>query len=444
MARKSIFQFVVLGIFGVMILVGMLAFSGKLPFLERAEENYGTVTLWGTFPQREMQTAIDTALQGEKRLTVKYVEKDTDTFDGDFVNALATGNGPDLILLSEDKILSTVDKLMLMPYTSYPERTFKGTFVEEGEMFLLPEGIAGIPFTLDPLVMYWNRDIFSSASLLSPPKKWTEFYPLAERIVARDTSGNISRSFVSFGEYKNVTHAKDIISLLIMQAGSNIVERGAEGKYKSTLTQAVGVPKLGGVSEPIVRAARFFTEFSKSNLTTYSWNRTLPYSRDMFEAGDLALYFGYASEYPSIKLRNPHLNFDIAPVPQPDTVSKRVTFGRMHGVAVVRASRNTAGAFQAAYLLTSAVSSGVVANTFNIPPVRRDLLGTPPANDATVAVTYDAAIIARGWHDPSPKETDRIFNTMVDNITSGFLYAEQALTTAQSAIDRILSGKKTP
>ena len=36
----------------------------------------------------------------------------------------------------------------------------------------------------------------------------------------------------------------------------------------------------------------------------------------MFAKGALAMYFGYAGEWAGIKARNPHLNFDIAEVPQ--------------------------------------------------------------------------------------------------------------------------------
>jgi len=92
---------------------------------------------------------------------------------------------------------------------------------------------------------------------------------------------------------------------------------------------------------------RFYTEFSKSNKDSYTWNRSLPPSRSMFEAGDLALYFGYASEYKAIKLKNPHLNFDVAMMPQVGPTATKLTFGRMYGVGVVSASKNQAGAFYA-------------------------------------------------------------------------------------------------
>jgi hypothetical protein len=33
----------------------------------------------------------------------------------------------------------------------------------------------------------------------------------------------------------------------------------------------------------------------------YSWNRSLPNSSDAFANGDLAIYFGFASEYAKMK-----------------------------------------------------------------------------------------------------------------------------------------------
>ena len=55
------------------------------------------------------------------------------------------------------------------------ERDFKNTYIEEGELYLAANGILGLPITVDPMVMYWNRDIFSSAAIAAPPSYWDEF-----------------------------------------------------------------------------------------------------------------------------------------------------------------------------------------------------------------------------------------------------------------------------
>ncbi len=435
MEKLKIFQIVVLGIFVVLLIVGFLGFSGKIPFPGGKEDiNYGEVTFWGTIPRSVMNTIISDKLGNKKNITIKYVEKNKATFARDFIEALARGTGPDIFMLSQDEILRSQDTIALIPYEAVSERVFKDTFIEEGEMFLRPEGIVALPFTIDPLVMYWNRDIFTNASIVVPPTRWSEFYALSPRLVIRDNSGKITQSFVSFGEYQNVLLAKEILSTLFMQTGASIVQN-------KNGVLAVDISVSSSVQSGATRAVGFFTEFARSDKDAYSWNRSLPYSRSMFEAGDLALYFGYASEYGLIKQKNPHLNFDIAIMPQADQSLKRVTFGRMHGIAVVKSSKNMVGTMQAVLILTGSDIVGSVAKISGLPPVRRDLLTVRPT-DAVFSVLYDSAIISRAWHDPSPADTDQLFEEMISNVNSGKLKTSEALSVLHSSLERLLRSYK--
>ncbi len=427
MDKPKIFQIVVLGIFSVLLIVGFLGFSGKLPIPKGKEDiNYGNVTLWGTIPSSVMNTVIADNISNNKNIKINYVEKNRDTFARDFIEALASGIGPDIFMLSQDEILRNQDKIALIRYTTVSERVFKDTFIEEGEMFLRPEGIVAIPFTIDPMIMYWNRDIFTNASIVAPPTRWSEFYGLVPRIVVRDSGGDITQSFVSFGEYQNVLHAKDILSTLIMQTGALIVQN-----KNGVLAADLGVQNMA------TPAVGFFTEFARSDKDSYSWNRSLPYSRSMFEAGDLALYFGYASEYGSIKQKNPHLNFRIAVMPQADQSLKRVTFGRMQGIALAKSSKNIVGAMQAVLILSGSDIVGSVAKISGLPPVRKDLLMVRSTDDV-FPVLYDSALISRAWHDPSPAESNRLFEEMISNINSGKLKTSEALSVLQSSFGKLL------
>ncbi|MHB1118411.1 MAG: ABC transporter substrate-binding protein [Minisyncoccota bacterium] len=433
MKSPNIFQFIVLGIFVVLIVFGMLAFSGRISLPTGKQDiNYGEVTVWGTFPVNTMQSLIADKLRNERNITITYVEKNKVTFSADLVEALAAGHGPDLFLIAQDEILRNLNKIALIPYESVTERDFKNTFVEEGEMFLRPEGIVALPFTVDPIVMYWNRDILTNALIPAPPTKWSEFYTMVPRVVVRDGKGNISRSFASLGEYRNVSHAKEILSILIMQAGGAIVS-SQDGILTANLTTAVDQ----SAQNPAAQAVNFFTQFSRSDKDSYSWNRSLPFSRSMFEAGDLALYFGYASEYQSIRQKNPHLNFDVAVVPQADQANTKMTFGRVQGFAMVKTSSNLGGAMHAAILLSSSDMVAGVAQSAVLPPVRRDLLAIP-STTAVQSVFYDSALIARAWHDPSPTETDQLFQIMIDDIGADRLKVSQALSVAQSSINNLL------
>ena len=433
--KLKIFQIVLMSVFVVMLILGFLGFSGKIPLPSSKKDiNYGEVTLWGSVPRETMQSLIANSFRDERSVSIKYVEKRPEIFTKDFVEALASGKGPDMVIFPQDELMANLNKIAPISYETIRERDFKNTFIEEGEMFLRPEGIIALPFIIDPIVMYWNRDIFTNALLTAPPKYWTEFYDLAPRITVSSKAEGILKSLISFGEYRNVTNAKEILSILLMQAGSPVVI-----SKNGSLSAGLTIQGPANIENPVVTAMRFYTEFSKPEKVSYSWNRSLPQSSAMFQAGDLALYFGYASEYQSIKQKNPHLNFDVAVVPQVGITAKKLTFGRIYGVAIVVAGKNQAGALRATTLLSgSGVITGI-SDLLRLPPVRRDLISVRPT-DPSLSVFYDSALISRSWHDPSPAETNLIFMNMIESVNSGRSSMNEALTVAHSSLSNILQG----
>jgi len=436
MKESNTFQVILLVIFGFFIIAAVILFSirgggGEEVFL-------GDVTVWGTLPESEISKHIKNIYGGDKTVKIKYIEKDEATFDRILVEALASGTGPDLALLSQDLVLRHSNKTYPIPYESMSARSFKDQFIEEGEVYLNEKGIFALPFIIDPMVMYWNRDLFSSSGLSSPPSFWEEFYTIVPLITLQDSDFGIIRSAISFGEFRNVTHAKDIISLLIMQAGNPIIIEDSLSRsgYRTVISE-----RFNYEVAPTDSALRLYTEFSNPAKGSYSWNRSLPSSYDMFIAGDLAIYFGYASEFSEIKRKNPHLNFDVASVPQASGSVRKMTFGRMDGLAILKSSKNIPAAFKAAVLLSDAKFISVLSDEFNLPPVRRDLLAKKPA-DAFKSLFYDSAIVSRGWLDPSPDETEIIFQNMVERIVSREAKISRAVSLANGEMEKLLSKLK--
>ncbi len=329
--KTSKFQFILIGIFAAFILIGVIffAFGGK-----GSGGTSAKVVIWGTMPETTFSDVFsNSALSRSKTISIAYVQKPEGTFNADFVNALAEGTGPDLIFLTERDILKNKNKLLVIPFKSYSERTFRDTFAEIGELFLTPTGIYALPITIDPVIMYWNRDIFTNSSISKPPAFWDEFFDLSQKLTQKDGAFNLTRFTVSLGEYRNIKSAKDILSTLIIQAGDPIVT-STNGVEKSVLRDKFDLPTPPGQA-----ALSFFTEFSNPAKAYYSWNRSLPNSETAFLSGDLAVYFGLASELPILKLKNPNLNFDLSPFPQSSNVregARKVTVARLQGIAIVK------------------------------------------------------------------------------------------------------------
>lgn len=425
MKNLSKFQLIITGVFAAFLIIGVFIFA----FSKGKSEQKYSVLIWGTLRSDVFQRvlAIPNILP-VKTTTVTYEEKNPADFDRDFVEALASGGGPDLILVPHEIITRHGGKLYAIPYESFSERNFRDRYAEASELFLAPAGVIAVPLAIDPLVMYWNRDILSNASLTAPPKEWAEFYGLSQTLTKKDGALNITRSVAALGEYRNIRNAKEIISTLILQAGNPITlhfESGAASVLSETMQKSV---------PPTQSALTFYTEFSNPAKPYYSWNRSLPDSQDYFLAGDSAFYFGFGSELPTLRLKNPNLNFDIAPIPQAQSGERVTTFGRVLAFALPKNSKNLAAAFQVAFALSDGAGATALVEGFGAAPARRNLLGKRPT-DPFQTVLFESAISARGWFDPNALETSRIFQTMIESITGGRARIDQAVKLADEEMD---------
>lgn len=423
----SPFQIGIIILFVIFIVGGVVVFAafGGLT----GSSGVGPVVMWGTLDEQVMQEVIGAlATQDDGFDEVSYVEKNPATYRAELVNALAAGQGPDLFLLREDDIVNFSDKIVPVPYSSLSIRRFNDTFVPGAELYLSPEGVTAIPFLIDPLVMYINRDLFATAGISQTPRFWDEFFTIAPKITSIDTHSDVRRSAVALGTFDNVRHAKDILAALFLQAGDPIIARDENGTLRSVLGG-----DHGSIAHPAESALRFYTEFSNPAKAVYSWNRGLPESQSAFVRGDVAVYFGFASEYAELRERNPNLAIEVARFPQVRDGRNAVTFGRIQAAAISRTAQNPDGAYLVAQALSGPVISGGVAFAFDLPPIRRDLLQDTP-EDPAQSVFVESVLIARGWLDPHPERSNEVFKTMIESVISGRTELGGAIQNATASL----------
>lgn len=434
MKEPRVFQIVLMSVFGVLALLGLLlfaTFSGN----GNTATNAGPVVIWGTLPKDAVNAGIvELALASEDFDKVTYVEKTEAEWNNDLSDALASGEGPDLVIISQEELISEAGKLSVIPFTSFPERTYVDSFLPLYELFLTEEGFYGMPLIADPLVLYYNRSILASESVPTPPTTWEAVSGIAPKISKRDDASAITRSILPFGEYGNVTNARAIISLLLLQSGAKLSERTDRGVESRMASSGQDAASFG--QSPAETAVAYFSQFSDPAKTVYSWNRSLPASRDAFLAGDLALYPGFASELPYLLSANPNLDFDMTGVPQPGTAAAKVGYAKGYVVAVTKTSLNPYGAQKTALGFSLAAPGAAIARMLGMAPAHRASL-IAPENDRYAAVYYPEALIAHGWLSPSPDETDVVFSSMIGNISSGRMEIIQALQTATNALNAL-------
>lgn len=426
---KGIFQIVFIIIFVAGAIFGILVFSGAIKLGEDATKASGTVVLWGTTKTEIMSKSMEDFNRVNTDFKVNYVEKSAESFDQDLLEALASGAGPDMFFLPDNLAFHYSNKILAIPYTSYPLVTYKNTFVGAGDVFLTGGGILAFPMTVDPLVMYYNRSTLDSNAITYPPKTWDELTALVPIVTKKDNSNKIITSAVALGYFSNVVHAKDILATMFMQTGNPIIteENGLLRSALDSYNQRRDLPSV----------LQFYTSFADPVNSAYSWNKSFSSSIDAFSREDLAFYFGFASELRVLVNRNPNQNLGVAPMPQFADMTAKTTGAHVTGVAISSASKNLTAAFTVASLLATTNFASQFANALQIPPARRDLLITKPS-DAYGPIFYDSALYGKSYLDPSPSGTDDIFRNMIDSALSNNKTTREAVTDASSRLDLLL------
>ena len=89
------------------------------------------------------------------------------------------------VIVPWDDVATTADdKAWLKSF--YPSLMMNGIY--KGEVY-------GIPFQRSTIVLYWNKDAFKEAGLdpEKPPANWNDMTRMAEKLVKKDASGNVTR-----------------------------------------------------------------------------------------------------------------------------------------------------------------------------------------------------------------------------------------------------------
>ena len=433
--KMTTFQIVLMVIFGALFFIGFIAFSTYKPAKKANEVKVGSVKVWGTLDSHLVDRLLRKISESDERFKdVVYVEKSKSSYNQDILEALASGNSPDLLLLSNNDLLINRNKIFPIPNSNLPKRAFYNTFVDAFGIYVAKDGVLGIPFIIDPMVMYYNKSLFASSGVVLPPEYWEEFEDpkgITDKIRVLDDNENILKTAISFGEAMNVKHYKEILNTLFLQKGNKIVVE-ADGVYKSDKENF----------EKSADIIKFYTEFSnQANKITYSWNKSLNDSETEFLAGNLGTYFGFTSEIKKLRLKNPNLNFDVAEIPGFKDTKNKTVFARTWVFSIPKAAKNKLGALEVAKKFASPEIQNELAKKLYLPPVRRDLLNKTP-EDPFMAVFFKEAIYATSFFDPNYDKTNDLYGEYITNVNTGLKAPYEATRSLSSELNFLLENYK--
>jgi ABC-type glycerol-3-phosphate transport system substrate-binding protein len=394
-----------------------------------------------------------------------------DTYEKDLVEALASGQGPDIFLIQNNWLPKFADKVVPAPQTIITEQKFRNDFVDVVANDFINQGrIYAAPLSVDTLGLYYNKDLFSEAGISAPPKNWADFMEDVRRLTRLGKNGEIVRAGAAIGTSRNINRSTDILNLLMLQNGTEMVN----GQVRRALFDQV--VKNGDQSlSPGENALNFYTQFAKNSSSVYTWNPSLHYSIDAFSEGAAAMMLNYSWHIDTIAAKSPKLNFAVAPVPQlpnmpavnyanywgyavtknkisvdvsnankaplPDEVRigeawKFITFLTTKPEASINVSTNVAGQQK-----TTAINFDPAVDYLEKtrkPSARRDIIEIQK-NDPKIGVFAVQNLFAKSWFQTDPGTIEAIFAEMIDKVNRGAADMGEAIRAAASQMNVMMN-----
>jgi ABC-type glycerol-3-phosphate transport system substrate-binding protein len=457
----------------IAIISSLVLFSGCLK--QQSASYKVNLEIWGVFDDSD---AFQSILASYREINpfvgdIKYRKLDVNTYKKDLLDALASGNGPDIFYLGNTWLPSFADKIEAAPDTVLKEQDVRQSFVDVVSQDFINQGkIYAVPTSVDSLALYYNKDLLNAEGITHPPVTWEELAKDVQRLTRVNANGDVFQQGIAMGTAKNINRSTDLLSLLMLQKGVKMTSvDGREAAFADPVSSGNQIIQAGE------DAMNFYVQFARPGSPYYSWNNKLHYSIDSFFEGTSAMMINYSWHYPTIKSKNSKLNFAVANVPQFYGTAP-VNYANYWGLAVAKnktvatpassnsgnlvAPDNSVRIFEAWELIryltmknngnvtitngiqgTSKVfpvsidPAEVYAQKTGKPSGRRDILEKQKSDPILGPFAY-GNLIARSWYQIEPEAEEAILADAIELVNLGNSTVHDALELAQTRISQLM------
>jgi len=421
------------------------------------------IEIWRVFDDGDTFDAIiDSYRAIHPNVKIEYRKLRFDEYEDELIRAFAEGRGPDIFSVHNTWLPAYQDLMEPMPssitVTQYETQgtlrketvvvevesktmttsQLKSAFVEQVARDVIMEykldektdpveKIYGLPLAMDTLALFYNKDLLNAAGIPTTPTSWSEFQDDVVKLTDFDGDGEIRQSGAAIGTSGNVERAPDILSLLMMQNGTQMIDERGRIAFAAVPKDA---PK--GVY-PGYDAVSFYTDFSNPTKEVYTWNDNFDGSFEAFTNGETAFFLGYSYHIPLIRTASPKLNFAVAPVPQ-ITGGKQANFANYWVEGVSNQTDVSDWAWDFIQFAADEDNVGSYLQEAQKPTALRSLIADQ-LDDEWLGPFAEQTLTAESWyHGYDVGAMENAFNDLIDIIAAGTDDPDNEMTKAANIV----------
>jgi multiple sugar transport system substrate-binding protein len=290
------------------------------------------------------------------------------------VQTMIAGNtAPDLMWLSQEYVANYADNGALLDITDQvaklsdmPAAQLDDYYPDVLKVAKYNDRLYGLPWISQPVVLYYNPDLFQKAGINPPDDTWTwdTFKDAAKKLTVKDASGNVTQYGTSFNGWPP-------IQMFIWQAGGEVIASDLK-------SSPVDSPEA-------IQAEQFYSDI------VYNPDYAVPEDvikeqgfGEMAKAGKVAMFFGGAADDLDYAWQKDPKNAKLMMALVPKGPKDRTTFAYTAITAVSSQTKNPDLAVKAMVALTDGIQHWKVL-------APRKSLGTADVIAAAVPGKKDSA-----------------------------------------------------
>ncbi|WP_163538161.1 sugar ABC transporter substrate-binding protein [Gracilibacillus sp. YIM 98692] len=336
-----------------------------------------------------------------------------------YLISLRSGNGPDLVNIAADwttPFAAVGGLLQLDDYIESDNVDLNDFWEGALSTVKVNDGIYGLPYRSETHGLYYNADMLEQSGITAPPETWNDVLEAAKLMqengnngiaLVGDQSGNLSYQVINF----------------IRSFGGSVLN---EDNTKSLLHE----PKA-------LEAAQYYVDLYKKHQVTpqSTMDNDNTDNRNLFSAGEAAMFFSGNYDIQPIKDSSPDLNFKTALFPHKEGEDKGVILGGWN-IAATSFSEHPEAAWKFVNFIASAETSVKYSNTFSS---RKSALENPKYQDELVKPFGE--MLQHGKPLTPIPQMGQIRNIIFNRIQAamvGDATVEESMKAASEEIDALL------